>query len=142
MADKPGLLLINIVIVDRFVEKVITIALPHNGFSKKYVQQLEKILDEYDKYLNRMTRGEIQIGTLPIDGIETIGEATASANAIACFMDYRCEESKVSKYDTDGFKQLVDSVTDCVTRFICAPEHVCMDGLKKQVDHLIFTITG
>lgn len=146
MADKPGVLVISVDMITSILENERTVlALPYSGYSNRYVQQLEGILDSYDDDLMYMSDQEIRIRLLLLEDAENIGEAKVAAKAIVAYeYDRGVEKSEVVEYDTDGFKRLVEKVSKVIGKFKEDPEYGYRDReyICDQVDSLVFAITG
>lgn len=146
MANKPSLLVISVdVTTSSFDFERAVLALPYSGYSNRYVQQLEGILDSYDDDLLSMSDHEISIRLLVLDDAENISEARAAANAIVAY-EYNkgVERAEVVDYDTDGFKRLVERVSGTISKFREDPDYGYRDReyICDQVDSLVFAITG
>jgi hypothetical protein len=146
MANKPSLLVISVdVTTSSFDFERTVLALPYSGYSNRYVQQLEGILDSYDDDLLSMSDHEISIRLLVLDDAENISEARAAANAIVAY-EYNkgVERAEVVDYDTDGFKRLVERVSGTISKFREDPDYGYRDReyICDQVDSLVFAITG
>jgi hypothetical protein len=146
MANKPSVLVISVdVTTSSFDFERTVLALPYSGYSNRYVQQLEGILDSYDDDLLSMSDHEISIRLLLLDDTENISEARAAAKAIVAYEYYRdVEKSEVVDYDTDGFKRLVEKVSETIGKFQEDPDYGYRDRdyICEQVNELVDVITG
>ena len=146
MADKPGVLVISVDMIISSLENESTVlALPYSGYSNRYVQQMESILVSYAEELLEMSDQDFIIRLLILDDGENIGEARTAAKAIVAYEhDRGVGTTEVVDYDTDGFKRLVERVSEIISKFREDPEYGYRDReyICDQVDSLVFTITG
>ena len=146
MADKPGVLVISVDMIISSLENESTVlALPYSGYSNRYVQQMESILVSYAEELLEMSDQDFIIRLLILDDGENIGEARTAAKAIVAYEhDRGVGTTEVVDYDTDGFKRLVERVSEIISKFREDPEYGYRDieYICDQVDSLVFTITG
>ena len=146
MADKPSVLVISVdMIISSLENESAVLALPYSGYSTRYVQQIESILVSYAEELLEMSDQDFIIRLLLLDDAENIGEARAAANAIVAYeYDRGVKTTEVVDYDTDGFKRLVERVSETIGKFREDPDYGFRDReyICDQVNKLIFTITG
>lgn len=146
MADKPGVLVISVDMIISSLENESTVlALPYSGYSNKYVQQMESILVSYAEELLEMSDQDFIIRLLLLDDGENIGEARTAAKAIVAYEhDRGVGTTEVVDYDTDGFKRLVERVSETISKFREDPDygHRDKEYICDQVDSLVFAITG
>lgn len=146
MADKPGVLVISVDMIFSSLENESTVlALPHSGYSNRYVQQIESILVSYAEELLEMSDQDFIIRLLLLEDGENIGEARTAAKAIVAYEhDRGVGTTEVVDYDTDGFKRLVERVSGVINKFKEDPDYGYRDKeyICDQVDSLVFAITG
>jgi hypothetical protein len=146
MADKPGVLVISVDMIISSLENESTVlALPYSGYSNRYVQQMESILVSYAEELLEMSDQDFIIRLLLLDDGENIGEARTAAKAIVAYEhDRGVGTTEVVDYDTDGFKRLVERVSETISKFREDPDygHRDKEYICDQVDELVFAITG
>ena len=146
MADKPGVLVISVDMIISSLENESTVlALPYSGYSNRYVQQMESILVSYAEELLEMSDQDFIIRLLLLDDGENIGEARTVAKAIVAYEhDRGVGTTEVVDYDTDGFKRLVERVSETISKFREDPDygHRDKEYICDQVDSLVFAITG
>lgn len=146
MADKPGVLVISVDMIISSLENESTVlALPYSGYSNRYVQQMESILVSYAEELLEMSDQDFIIRLLLLDDGENIGEARTAAKAIVAYEhDRGVGTTGVVDYDTDGFKRLVERVSETISKFREDPDygHRDKEYICDQVDSLVFAITG
>lgn len=146
MADKPGVLVISVDMIFSSLEHESTVlALPYSGYSNRYVQQMESILVSYTEELLEMSDQDIIIRLLLLEDGENIGEARTAAKAIVAYEhDRGVGTTEVVDYDTDGFKRLVERVSETISKFREDPDYGYRERqyICDQVDELVFAITG
>lgn len=146
MADKPGVLVISVDMIFSSLENESTVlALPHSGYSNRYVQQIENILVSYAEELLEMSDQDFIIRLLLLEDAENIGEARVAAKAIVAHEhDRGVGATEVVDYDTDGFKRLVERVSEAISKFREDPDYGYRDReyICDQVNSLVFAITG
>lgn len=146
MADKPGVLVISVDMIISSLENESTVlALPYSGYSNRYVQQMESILVSYAEELLEMSDQDFIIRLLLLEDGENIGEARTAAKAIVAYEhDRGVGTTEVVDYDTDGFKRLVERVSETISKFREDPDygHRDKEYICDQVDSLVFAITG
>lgn len=146
MADKPGVLVISVdMIISSLEHESTVLALPYSGYSNRYVQQIENILVSYAEELLEMSDQDFIIRLLLLEDGENIGEARTAAKAIVAHEhDRGVGTTEVVDYDTDGFKRLVERVSEAISKFREDPDYGYRDReyICDQVNSLVFAITG
>lgn len=148
MSGKPGVLLVKVIKDSDYVgeDEATLMYLPYNGYSEKYAEQLEILLDRHAHTLRGVCGGYYMLRTLRFDSANNLGEAKFAAACLAwADNDRGLACSQVVEYDTAGFKDLLARVTELVSEFKTDVEEL-EDGydygeyVDEYIDSLIYAI--
>lgn len=120
MVRKPGVLLVRITKDSDYAgeEEVTHIYLSYNGYSEKYAQELEILINQHARTLQDVLGGYYIIETLRFDGANNLGEAKFAAACLVLFdTKMGVRNSRFVEYDTNSFNVLLDRVTKLVKEF-------------------------
>lgn len=150
MSGKPGILLVKVIKDSDYVgeDGATPMYLTYNGYSEKYAEQLEILLDRHAHTLRGVLGGYYMIRTIRFDSANNLGEAKFAAACLVLSDNYRgIDDSQVVEYDTAGFKELVARVTELVREFKTDTEELddeyyYGDYVDEHIDALIYAIDG
>lgn len=148
MSRKPGVLLVQVTKDSDSIGEyeAASIYLPYNGYSEKYAQQLENLMNKHARTLQGVLGGYYMIRTLHFDSANNPCEAKFAADCLALSDNDRgVDNSQVAEYDTTGFKELVARVTELVREFKTDAEELedgydYSDYLYEHADSLMYAM--
>ena len=149
MSGKPGVLLVKVLKDSDYVgeDEATPMYLPYNGYSEKYAEQLEILLNRHAHTLRSVRDGYYMIDTLRFGSANNLSEAKFAAACLAwADNDRGLECSQVVGYGTAEFKDLLARVTELVRGFKLDVEEL-EDGydydeyVDEHVDSLIYAIS-
>lgn len=150
MSRKLGVLLVKVLKDSDSIGEyeAASIYLPYNGYSEKYAQQLENLMNKHARTMQGVLGGYYMIRTLHFDSANNLGEAKFAADCLALSDNDRgVDNSQVAEYDTTGFKELVARITELVREFKTDTEELddeyyYGDYVDEHIDALIYAIGG
>jgi hypothetical protein len=150
MSGKPGILLVKVIKDSDYVgeDEATPTYLTYNGYSEKYAEQLEILLDRHAHTLRGVLGGYYMIRTIRFDSANNLGEAKFAAACLAwADNDRGVDDSQVVEYDTAGFKDLLARVTELVSEFKTDveeldDEYYYGEYVDEHIDSLIYAIDG
>lgn len=148
MSGKPGVLLVKVLKDSDYVgeDEATPMYLPYNGYSEKYAEQLEILLDRHAHTLRSVLDGYYMIDTLRFGSANNLSEAKFAAACLAwADNDRGLECSQVVEHDTAEFKDLLARVTELVGEFKTDTEELedgydYSDYVNEHIDSLIYAI--